>query len=149
MLYKEMSLRQMIDFKPNSEDMAVLPLDVVLYIKVSIVSLYKEDNYNFLRFLFNDPDLNEYIKDLNSTIIYDFDGSNTNQERFVTILELYGLKNYFQTSSYLKELLEFYTHEADVIIDIYTHDDKEYRLSNLDGIVKLEEMDNKIELKLA
>lgn len=147
MLVKNMSLRRMVDFKPHSEDMAMLDLDVVLYIKVSIVSLYKEDNYNFLRFLFNDADINEYFKDLNKTIIYDFDGTKTNQERFVSIFELYGLKNYFQSSIYLKELLENYTHEADVIFDFYTHDDKEYRLSNLDGIVKLEQLDNKIELK--
>ena len=30
--------------------------------------------------------------------------------------------------------------EADVIIDLYTHDDEAYRLSNLEGIVKLEKM---------
>lgn len=146
MLVNNMTLKRMLDFKPHQEDMAMLPLDVVLYMKVSIVSLLKEDNYGFIRFLFNYPDIKEYLKDIEKTIIYDFDGSNTNQERFVTIFELYGLKNYNETSLYLKELLEFYTHEADVVIDIYTHDDKEYRLSNLDGIVKLEELDNKIEL---
>ena len=146
MLVNNMTLKRMLDFKPSQEDMAMLPLDVVLYIKVSIVSLLKEDNYGFIRFLFNDPDIKDYLKEIEKTVIYDFDGTNTNQERFVTIFELYGLKNYNETSSYLKELLEFYTHEADVVIDIYTHDDKEYRLSNLDGIVKLEELDNKIQL---
>ena len=147
MLYKEMSLRQMIDFKPNEEDMASLPLDVVLYIKVSIVSLFKEDNYGFIRYLFSNPEIKDYLKDINKTVVYDFDGSKTNQERFITVFELYGTKNYFQTSTYMKELLEHYTHEADVIFDFYTHDDKEYRLSNLDAQVKLEEIANKIELK--
>ena len=146
MLVDNMPLRRMVDFKPHAEDMAMLPLDVVLYMKVTIVSLYKEDNYTFIRFLFNDPDIREYLKDIEKTVIYDFDGTQTKQERFVTIFELYGLRNYGETSLYLKELLEYYTHEADVLIDIYTHDDKEYRLSNLDGIVKLEELDNKIEL---
>ena len=140
MLVKNMSLRQMVDFKPSDEDMALLPLDVVLYIKVSVVSLSKDDNYGFIRFLFNDPDIVNYLKDINGTIIYDFDGTNTKQERFVSIFEAYALENYNQTSDYLKELLQFYTHEADVLIDIYTHDNKEYRLSNLDGIVKLEEL---------
>ncbi|MBR0462441.1 MAG: hypothetical protein IJJ00_07005 [Erysipelotrichaceae bacterium] len=147
MLVENMPLKRMIDFKPHAEDMAMLPLDVVLYMKVTIVSLFKEDNYTFIRFLFNDPDIRDYLKDIGKTVIYDFDGTATRQERFVTIFELYGLKNYTETSMYLKELMEYYTHEADALIDIYTHDDKEYRLSNLDGIVKLEELDNKIELK--
>ncbi len=133
-----MTLKQMLEFKPSENDMAMLPLDVVLYIKISIVSLFKEDNYEFIRFFFNDPDLKEYLKDIDKTIIYDF---NTKQERIVSIFELYGTKNYGLSSIYIKELLENYNHNADVIIDIYTHDDKEYRLSNLDGIVKLEELD--------
>ena len=133
-----MTLKQMLEFKPSENDMAMLPLDIVLYIKISIVSLFKEDNYEFIRFFFNDPDLKEYLKDIDKTIIYDF---NTKQERIVSIFELYGTKNYSLSSIYIKELLENYNHNADVIIDIYTHDDKEYRLSNLDGIVKLEELD--------
>lgn len=133
-----MTLKQMLEFKPSENDMAMLPLDVVLYIKISIISLFKEDNYEFIRFFFNDPDLKEYLKDIDKTIIYDF---NTKQERIVSIFELYGTKNYGLSSIYIKELLENYNHNADVIIDIYTHDDKEYRLSNLDGIVKLEELD--------
>lgn len=143
-----MTLRQMIDFKPDTEDMAMLPLDVVLYIKVSIVSLEKEDNYGFVRFLFNDPDLNNYLKDINKTIIYDFDGKETIQERIVTIFEAYGTKPYMETSLYLEDLLNEYDHRADVLIDIYTHDDKEYRLSNLDGVVKLEELDKNKEINL-
>ena len=147
MLTNNMNLKQMLEFKPSENDMAMLPLDVVLYIKISIVSLYKEDNYEFIRFFFNDPDLKEYLKDMDKTIIYDFDAK---KERIVSILELYGTRNYGETSIYLKELLENYNHIADVIIDIYTHDDKEYRLSNLDGIVKLEQLNKnkKIEFKI-
>ena len=147
MLYKEMTLKDMLEFKPHAEDMAVLPLDVVLYLKVSIVSLYKEDNYAFIRFLFADPDIADYFKDIPKTVIYDFDGTETRQERFVTIFEAFGLRNFAETSDYLKELLSTYTHEADVLIDIYTHDDREYRLSNLDGIVKLEELSGRIDLR--
>ena len=147
MLTNNMTLRQMLEFKPSENDMVMLPLDVVLYIKISIVSLFKEDNYEFIRFFFNDPDLKEYLKDMDKTIIYDFEAK---KERFVSILELQGTRNYGETSIYLKELLENYNHIADVIIDIYTHDDKEYRLSNLDGIVKLEQLDKnkKIEFKI-
>ena len=139
MLTEKMSLIDMINFKPSDMDMATLPLDIVVYIKVSIVSLYKEDNYDFVRYLFEKEDINEYIKETNDISFYDFDGTKTNQERFVTIFEMYSLYNYHNVSEYLKEVLEGYSHVADVIIDFYTHDDKEYRLSNLDGIVKLEE----------
>lgn len=139
MLDSKMSLIEMINFKPSDMDMVTLPLDIVVYIKVSIVSLYKEDNYEFIRYLFNLEDINQYIKDINDISFYDFDGTKTNQERFVTIFEMYSLFNYNIISDYLKEILQEYDHRSDVIIDFYTHDDKEYRLSNLDGIVKLEE----------
>ena len=142
MLTNNMTLKQMLSFKPSSLDMAMLPLDVVLYIKVHVVSLSKEENYDFIRFFFNDPDIKEYIKDLNKTMVYDFDGTNTNKERFVSILELYGTKNFTETSDYLKDLLQLYTNQAETLINIYTHDDKAYLLSNLDGIVKLEELNN-------
>ncbi len=135
-----MPLRKMLDFAPSDMDMAMLPLDVVVYVKFSIVSQSNEDNYAFIRYLFSAPELSEYFKDLRDTIFYDFDGRSTVQRRFVTIFEMYSLYNYANISEYLKEILEFYSHEADVLIDLYTHDSKAYRLSNLDGIVKLEEM---------
>ena len=140
MLVETMTLRKMVDFKPSEEDMAMLPLDVTLYLKVSLVSLDAKDNYDFIRYLFQIEDLKDNFKEIARTVFYDFDGRNTDQEKFVTIFEMYGLYNYANTSEYLKEILENYTHEADVLIDIYTHDSKEYRLSNLDGIVKLEEL---------
>ncbi|MCR4854616.1 MAG: hypothetical protein K5908_00470 [Erysipelotrichaceae bacterium] len=140
MLTDNMPLRKMLDFAPSDMDMAMLPLDVVVYVKFSIVSQSNEDNYAFIRYLFSAPELSEYFKDLRDTIFYDFDGRSTVQRRFVTIFEMYSLYNYANISEYLKEILEFYSHEADVLIDLYTHDSKAYRLSNLDGIVKLEEM---------
>ncbi|MBR2788034.1 MAG: hypothetical protein IKD94_02610, partial [Erysipelotrichaceae bacterium] len=120
-----------------------LPLDVVVYIKASVVSSDRNTNYDFIRYLFTDENMPSYFKDLNDTIFYDFDGRNSGQEKVVTIFELYSLYNYENTSNYLQELLMYYDHEADVLIDFYTHDSKEYRLSNLDGIVKLEQMNVK------
>ncbi len=140
MLDKKMSLREMIDYKPSDMEMMAMPLDVIVYIKTSIVSSYKEDNYEFIRHVFNNEDIKEYIKDSEDISFYDFDGTGTNQERFVTIFEMLSRYNFENVSVYLKEVLEEYNHIADVIIDFYTHDDKAYRLSNLDGIVKLEEM---------
>ena len=69
MLTKDMSLIEMIKYKPSEMDMATLPLDIVVYIKVSVVSLYKEDNYEFIRYLFGKEDINEYIKETNDISI--------------------------------------------------------------------------------
>ena len=140
MLSENMPLRKMLDFSPSDMDMAMLPLDVTVYVKVSVVSLSREDNYGFIRYLFTNQEMNDYFKDIRDTVFYDFDGTHTDKERFVTVFELFSLFNYANVSGYLKEVLEFYSHEADVLIDFYTHDSKAYRLSNLDGIVKLEEM---------
>ena len=140
MLSENMPLRKMLDFSPSDMDMAMLPLDVTVYVKASVVSLNKEDNYGFIRYLFTNQEMNEYFKDIRDTVFYDFDGTHTDKERFVTVFELFSLFNYANVSGYLKEVLEFYSHEVDVLIDFYTHDSKAYRLSNLDGIVKLEEM---------
>jgi len=137
-----MSLKQMIDFKPRDEEMLALDLDVVTYIKVSIISYSKDDNYEYIKFLFSDEECKEYFKDYEKTIFYDFDGTNTNQGRFVSVFELYSTMNYLSTSIYLEELQNKYKHDADVIIDFFTHDNKSYRLSDIDGVVKLEELHN-------
>lgn len=137
MLVNNMTLKQMSEFKPSEEDMAMLPLDVVLYIKVVAVSATKEDNYDIIRYFFNSPDLKNYLKDFNKTAVYDF---NVSEDRFVTIFELYGNKNYMETSEYFKELLETYEGNGEVLFNFFTHDDKEYLLSNLDGIVKMEQL---------
>lgn len=137
MLTSNMNLKQMSEFKPSETDMAMLPLDIVLYIKVVVVSLTKDDNYDLIRYFFNDPDLKGYLSCFNKTNVYDFPCNNN---RFVSIFELYGTKNYAQTSEYFKELLESYKGQGEVLFNFFTHDDKEYLLSNLDGVVKLEQL---------
>ena len=143
MLSNKMTLKEMIDYKPDEVTMEKLPLNVVLYIKISVVSYSKKDNYDFINFLFTQDEINDFIFNIKDSIVYDFDGTVTKQERFVSIMQVFGLKNFEQTSIYLQEIMQKYDHTADILIDIYTHDDKEYRLSNLDGIVKLEQMNIK------
>ena len=140
MLTNKMTLTEMAKFEPSDSDMLALPLEDVVYLKVSLISMAKTDNYDFITFFFSDEEIHEYINNVENTIVYDFDGSNTDQEKFITIFELTSKIKYEELSIYLEELLNKYTHEADVIIDLYTHNSKKYRLSNLEGIVKLEEM---------
>ena len=45
-----------------------------------------------------------------------------------------------ETADYLKDLIQLFQGQAEALFSIYTHDNKEYLLSNLDGIVKLEEV---------
>ena len=118
----------------------LLKYQKIISFSVSLISLTKKDNYDFIRYFFSDEEIKNYFKDTNKTIFYDFDGLKTNQEKFITIFELYGLCIAQETSLYIEELLKNYTHEADVIIDIFTHDDHLYRISNLEGIVKVEEV---------
>ena len=49
MLNKEMTLKNMIDMVPGGDDMAMLDLDVVVYIKATIVSIDKQINHAFIR----------------------------------------------------------------------------------------------------
>ena len=45
-----------------------------------------------------------------------------------------------ENMKFAEEIMEEYDHSADIIFDVFTHDNKKYRLSNLDGIVKNELM---------
>ena len=57
MLTDNMPLKKMLDFMPSDLDMAMLELDVVVYLKVSVVSNNNIDNYNFIRYLFSNDEL--------------------------------------------------------------------------------------------
>lgn len=142
MLLNNMTLNQMVKFEPNDIDMAMLPLNATVYIKTSIVSAVKEVNYDFIRFLFSDKETNDYINDLDKITFYDFDATNTNQERFITIFEMTSNARFEETSLFLQEKLKEYNHDAFVIIDLFTHDSKKYRLSDFDGVIKLEKLNN-------
>lgn len=140
MLHQDMNLKVMSEFMPNEEDMAMLDLDVVVWVKLSIISNLKEVNYSFIRFFFDqkeNSDLFLAFKDLLKTTFYDFEYKG---ERFITIAELFAKEKVSEIELLLKEIMEKYTHEAEVIFDLYTHDDHAYRLSNLDGVIKYEEM---------
>ncbi len=135
-----MNLKAMSEFMPNEEDMAMLDLDVVVWVKLSIISNLKEVNYSFIRFFFDQKeniDLFLAFKDLLKTTFYDFEYKG---ERFITIAELFAKEKVSEIELLLKEIMEKYTYEAEVIFDLYTHDDHAYRLSNLDGVIKYEEM---------
>ena len=49
MLTDNMPLKKMLDFMPNDLDMAMLDLDIVVYLKVTVVSNSNIYNYNFFQ----------------------------------------------------------------------------------------------------
>ena len=142
MLLNNMTLDQMIRFEPNDIDMAMLPLNATVYIKTCVVSAIKEDNYDFIRYLFSDIETNDYMNDLNKINFYDFDATNTDKEKFITIFEMTSKAIFDEVSLFLKEKLMTYNHNAFIIMDLYTHDSKKYRLSDFDGVIKLDNLKN-------
>ena len=139
MLTNNMSLRQMIDFKPNDEDMALLPLDVTVYVKVTAISKDKNTNYDFIRYFFADEETSRLFKDLNKTIFYDFDATEVkNSGKSLNLFELYAYDSASSILIPLKEILDNYNHNADIFLDLYTFDKKIIRLSDVDGIVSAE-----------
>ena len=84
----------------------LLKYQKIISFSVSLISLTKKDNYDFIRYFFSDEEIKNYFKDINKTIFYDFDGLKTNQEKFITIFELYGLCIAQETSLYIEELLK-------------------------------------------
>ena len=142
MLTQNMNLREMLEFKPTDDDMAGLDLDICTYLKVSMISIDKQINYGFIRFLFEEDgdEIHRTFKDIDNTVFYDYEYKNGDDIRAITITELYSKDPYAATEILLATLMEKYSHDAEVVIDLYTHDGKEYRLSNLDGIVKNDQL---------
>jgi len=132
MLNNKMSLKEMMDFKPNDTDMVSLPLNIVTYIKSFVVSYNRDDNINFIRYLFTQSDVNAYFNNIDATTFYDFDGSETKEGRFVTCFEVYGLVNAENEQFFLNEVLKEYENNDMVacIFEIYTHDNKKIVVSN-------------------
>ncbi|MBR2802829.1 MAG: hypothetical protein IKE21_09690 [Erysipelotrichaceae bacterium] len=141
MLVNNMTLRQMIDYKPDDGDMAILPLEVTVLVKLTIISPQKEENYDFIRFFFPREDTRELFYDLGKTSFYDFDAREVkNSHKFITIAELYGKDKAPVLGTSLRDILTEYQGDADLIFDLFTFDNKFYRISVLEGVLKAEEV---------
>ena len=56
------------------------------------------------------------FKAFDKTVFYDFMYAD---ERAITIFELYSKKTYAETESLLSDILESYSHDAEVLFDIF------------------------------
>lgn len=137
MLNKKMSLHEMMYFKPEDSDMLSLPLYVLVYAKVFVTSSNEEDNINFIKYL-QANDIKSSLYDYEKTTFYTFFAPDNS--RYVTIFEIYSLKTYFEISDILFEQLKEYSHDCDIVIDFFTHDNHLYRLSDIAGEVKNDQL---------
>lgn len=136
MLLNNMTLKEMLDFKPSDEDMLSLDLSVVVYIKLLIISKDTETNNSFIRFLFENEEFNEYFIETSDTSYYEF---NSKDNKYLTITELFAKHKFEETKNYLKDILETYKDEAIYSFNLYTHDNHSYSLHNIEGFIELEE----------
>ncbi|MDY6062900.1 MAG: hypothetical protein SPI53_03835 [Erysipelotrichaceae bacterium] len=134
MLRNDMNLKTMLEFEPDDELMAILPLNVIVYIKIILINEDKTKTYNDLRLLFNPSvarELNEYIIDLNKIKFYDFDAP----DKFITIMELNAKVNYQLIHDCFEEILNKYQFTGDIVINFYTHNNNNQCLSLYNGLL--------------
>ena len=136
MLHKNMNLKEMLDFKPSSDDMMALDLSIVIYIKLMIISKKFEDNNNLIKHIVQDE---EYIENFIVTKDISFYEFKSKDEKCLTITELFSKRKYEETVDILKTILEKYKDDALYTINLYTHDDHHYILHNLEGYINVEE----------
>lgn len=137
MLDKSMSLHEMMYFEPQDGDMLSLPLEVLAYVKVFVTSIDQQLNTNFISYL-SQNNIKDYIYDFQSTTFYTFESPN--KDRCVTLFELYSTISYYEISDFLYELLSKYTHDCDIVFDFFTHDNHLYRLTDIAGEIKIDQL---------
>lgn len=141
MLKKTMTLNQMINFKPNDEDMFNLELDEILYLKIIIIGNNLENNHKDIRILLNPKyieEINKTIKNINKTNFFDFEYKN----KAISIFNLKSKENFYYTHSLFEDILKQYQFYGDIAIYFFTHNNKEYILSNYNGIINTQEINN-------
>lgn len=136
MLTTDMTLKQMMEFNPTSEDMLSLPLEAIVYIKMFVISATKDENHTFFADHFYNDEINECINDPENINIHDFDSTKDGGDKFVSVCEMTSKVIYEEIEEFFKKILINYTHEAFVLVYLYTHDDKKYLISDEDGVIK-------------
>ena len=138
MLEKNMTLSQMLEYAPQDVDMLSLPLEAVVYLKITVLSADEATNLELIKHLFTNEEASSYFYDLTNSNIYDF--VVPNNAGFVNIVEVCGTCPYGEMSIYLKELLDNYDGDAECIIDLFTHDSNHYRYTYVDKMVGVQKV---------
>ena len=138
MLEKNMTLSQMLEFIPKDIDKLSLPLQAIVYLKITVMSSDEATNLDLIKHLFTNEESESYFYDLTNSNIYDFVVPNNGG--FVNIVEAYGTTPYGEMSMYIKELLDNYDGDGECVIDIFTHDSNHYRYTLIDKMVGVQKI---------
>lgn len=136
MLTGNMTLKEMLDFKPSNSDMMALDLSVVIYVKFLIISQDFNENNKLIRHLLENEEYSENFVKLNDTSFYEF---KSKDNKCLTITELFSMRKLEETKDIFKTILEKYNGDCLYTINLYTHDDHHYILHNLEGYISFEE----------
>lgn len=134
MLTKNMNLKQMLEFSPNDDDMMMLNLEIIVYIKALFMSTNFEKNTNTIKLLISDKDSSYYFKDISKTFFYNFESKDN---KCLTITELYSKAKVNETIDYIKDILNK-TEDTKYTLYFYTHDNHQYIMQNLEGYNEIE-----------
>lgn len=141
MLNEKMTLKQMLDFLPSKINLSNLKKDISIYLKLTIISLNKDDNYTFLKFFFQQELAQQTFYNFQKMPFFDFDARQIKKShKFITICELFSIKNAEETARNIFTLLKNYHNKCDLVFDLYSLDNKHFRLSLMEGRKKLEEI---------
>jgi len=136
MIRKDMTLTELLNYTPDTEEMAMLPLDVTGIVKVIVVGKQKEEVYDYFHYIFSEDFkvIEEIFKDIKQSKILEFDHSNYEDSKFIAITEFYSIEDISTTNRFLQELIEEYE-GIDVIFDLYDQEKNHYRTSVYNGKV--------------
>lgn len=134
MITKDMTLTELLNYKPDAEELAMLPIDVTGIVKAIIVGKSKNDVHDYFRYIFSEDFkvIEELFKDIKISTILEFDRTDVEEPKFIAITEFYPLEDPETTNRFLQELIEEYE-GVDVIYDHYPHGGLHYRTSVYDG----------------
>ena len=134
MITKDMTLTELINYIPDQEELAMLPLDVNGIVKVIVVGKNQQEVYDYFRYIFSEEFkvIEDIFKDIRKSVILDFDHSMYEDARYIGITEFYPIEDIDTTNRFLQELIEEYE-GVDVIFDLFDQEGKHYRTSVYNG----------------
>jgi hypothetical protein len=130
MIRKDMSLTELLNYVPDTEELAMLPLDVNGIVKVIVVGKTKKEVYDYFHYIFSEDFkvIEELFKNIKQSKILEFDHSDYEDSKYIAITEFYPLEDTTTTNRFLQELIEEYK-GIDIIFDLFDQEENHFRTS--------------------
>lgn len=137
MLSKNMTLKQMLDYKPTDSDMESLDLNIIVYIKALFIANDQISNIKSLKHIIENSEASSIFINIESTPYYEF---KSKDNKCLIITELFSKVSYAELESFLKEILDKWQSNSIYSLNIYTHDNKYYVMDNIGGYNNIEKV---------